>query len=50
MLTDAGNILRQIPNSKAGKPAVWVDKTAEGKIAVSIPQADRIGSATVREH
>ena len=32
------------------KPAVWVDKTAEGRIAVSIPKAETTGNATVIEH
>ena len=35
---------------KSVKPAVCVDKTAEGSIAVSIPKAETIGSATVIEH
>jgi hypothetical protein len=35
---------------KPVKPAVWVESTAEGKMAVSMPHAERIGSATVREH
>lgn len=30
--------------------AVWFESTAEGIIAVSTPQAEIIGSATVREH
>ncbi len=29
---------------------VWVDSTAVGIIAVSMPKADIIGSATVSEH
>ena len=32
------------------KPAVCVDNTAEGKIAVSIPKAEITGNATVMEH
>ena len=28
----------------------WVDSTADGRMQVSAPQADRIGSATVSEH
>ena len=35
--------------STSVKPPVWVDRTADGSMAVSIPQADIIGSATVRE-
>jgi hypothetical protein len=35
---------------KPVKPAVWVDRTAEGRMQVSTPQADKIGSATVKEH
>ena len=35
---------------KSVNPAVWVDKTADGRIAVSIPNADIIGRATVIEH
>ena len=38
-------------NVHAEKPgAVWFDKTELGKIAVSIPQAEMIGNATVNEH
>jgi len=29
---------------------VWVDKTAVGRTAVSIPMAESTGRATVREH
>ena len=29
---------------------VWVDSTAVGRIAVSTPMAEMMGSATVREH
>jgi hypothetical protein len=32
------------------KPDVCVDKTAEGRTAVSIPKAETTGSATVIEH
>lgn len=32
------------------KPEVCVDRTADGRTAVSIPNADMIGSATVIEH
>ena len=32
------------------KPAVWVERMAEGKMMVSIPHADKMGSATVKEH
>ena len=32
------------------KPAVWFERTADGRIQVSVPDADRIGNATVREH
>src|SRR5699024_9661851 len=32
------------------KPPVWVESTAVGITAVSTPQAERMGSATVREH
>ena len=35
---------------KSLKPAVWVESIAEGSMQVSIPQADRMGSATVIEH
>ena len=35
---------------KPVKPAVWVERTADGRMQVSMPQADRMGSATVREH
>ena len=37
-------------NVKPLKPAVWVDKTAEGNMQVSTPQAEMIGKATVNEH
>jgi len=37
-------------NVKSRKPTEWVDSTAEGRMAVSSPQAERMGSATVREH
>ena len=30
--------------------AVWVDSTAEGRMTVSMPQAEMTGSATVKEH
>ena len=38
--------------SRKVKPsnAVWVDNTAVGMTAVSTPQAEMIGKATVREH
>ena len=38
--------------SRKVKPskAVWVDSTAVGMTAVSTPQAEMIGKATVREH
>ena len=39
-----------IDSSLYGNPPVWLDNTAEGRIAVSRPHADMIGSATVREH
>ena len=32
------------------KPDVCVDRTADGRTAVSIPKAEMIGSATVIEH
>ena len=35
---------------KSVKPDVCVERTAEGRIAVSIPNAEIIGSATVIEH
>ena len=35
---------------KSVNPIVWVERTADGRIAVSSPQADKIGSATVNEH
>ena len=35
---------------KSVNPDVCVDKTAEGNIAVSIPNAEITGSATVIEH
>ena len=35
---------------KPVKPAVCVESTAEGRIQVSSPAAERIGSATVSEH
>jgi hypothetical protein len=38
-------------NVQAENPgAVWFDKTELGKIAVSIPQAEITGKATVNEH
>ena len=35
---------------KSVNPAVCVDNTADGRIAVSIPNAEIIGNATVIEH
>ena len=35
---------------KPEKPAVWFESTADGRIHVSVPEAERIGSATVMEH
>ena len=35
---------------KPVKPAVCVESTAEGRMQVSAPAAERIGSATVSEH
>ena len=49
---------RQIPESCASKrtaagfpkPPVWVDSSTVGRMQVSAPQADKMGSATVVEH